>query len=81
MNEGFPKPPSAGEMRAEMFERESARRREQEDAVLAQIDLLDQELAANPSADQTGERALLEATLTELQEQQKKAEALFETGR
>ncbi len=64
-----------------MFERESARRREQEDAVLAQIDLLDQELAANPSADQTGERALLEATLHELQEQQKKAETLYESGR
>lgn len=81
MNEGISKLPSAKEMRADIYERESAARREREDAILAQIDLLDKELEANPSADQKGERALLEATLREIQEQQARAEALFESGR
>ena len=81
MSEAFPKPPSPGDMRTELYERESARRRQQIDAVYASLFQLDQEKAANPQLDQIGERALLEATLKELEQQQGKADAMYETGR
>ncbi len=73
--------PSAKEMREDIYESEIARLRRHEDAIHAQIELLDQEQQANPSADQTEVRNILEQALRQLQELHKRAEVLHESGR
>ncbi len=81
MNEHFPKPPAAKEMREDIYEREIARLRRHEDAIHTQLDLLDQERDTDQSVDQTEVRNILEQALRQLQELHKRAEALHEAGR
>ncbi len=81
MKEDFPRPPSASDMRTEVYESENKRRRELVKQVYDHLQQLDQDKEANPELDQTGERAILNATLTALEQQQGKADALYESGR